>query len=38
MKYKVGDKVRIVKNRTDEMNLYGKMDEWLGKTVTISVV
>lgn len=38
MKYKVGDKVRIVKNRTVDMNPDGKMDKWLGETVTIAIV
>lgn len=38
MKYKVGDKVRIVKNRTENMNSFGEMDEWLGKIMTISRV
>ena len=35
MKYKVGDKVRIVKKRTDNMNFYGKMDEYSGTIMTI---
>lgn len=35
MKYKVGDKVRIVDHRTDNMNPFGEMDEWLGKVMTI---
>lgn len=34
-KYKVGDKVRIVDHRTDNMNNFGKMDKWLGKVMTI---
>ena len=34
-KYKVGDKVRIVDYRTDNMNPFGKMDKWLGKVMTI---
>lgn len=34
-KYKVGDKVRIVDHRTDNMNHFGKMDKWLGKVMTI---
>ena len=34
-KYKVGDKVRIVDHRTDNMNPFGEMDEWLGKVMTI---
>lgn len=36
MKYKVGDKVRIVSERTDGMNYDGEMDCWLGKTMTIA--
>lgn len=35
MKYKVGDKVRIVDHRTDNMHHFGKMDKWLGKVMTI---
>lgn len=35
MKYKVGDKVRIVDHRTDNMNPFGEMDKWLGKVMTI---
>lgn len=35
MKYKVGDKVRIVDHRTDRMNYFGRMDKWLGKVMTI---
>lgn len=34
-KYKVGDKVRIVDHRTCSMNKNGKMDKWLGKTMTV---
>ena len=34
-KYKVGDKVRIVDHRTDNMHHFGKMDKWLGKVMTI---
>lgn len=34
-KYKVGDKVRIVSERTFRMNNFGKMDKWLGKVMTI---
>ena len=34
-KYKVGDKVRIVDHRTNNMNPFGEMDEWLGKVMTI---
>lgn len=37
-KYKVGDKVRIVNRRTILMNKDGKMDKWLGKTMTIREV
>lgn len=35
MAYKVGDKVRIVDHRTDNMNPLGEMDKWLGKVMTI---
>lgn len=35
MAYKVGDKVRIVDHRTDNMHHFGKMDKWLGKVMTI---
>lgn len=35
MAYKVGDKVRIVDHRTDNMNHFGRMDKWLGKVMTI---
>ena len=35
MAYKVGDKVRIVDHRTDNMNTFGEMDKWLGKVMTI---
>lgn len=34
-KYRVGDKVRIVDHRTDNMNPLGEMDKWLGKVMTI---
>lgn len=34
-KYKVGDKVRIVDHRTENMNHSGEMDKWLGKVMTI---
>lgn len=34
-KYKVGDKMRIVDHRTDNMNHFGEMDKWLGKVMTI---
>lgn len=35
MAYKVGDKVRIVDYRTDNMSPFGEMDKWLGKVMTI---
>ena len=35
MKYKIGDKVRIVDCRTNHMNNFGEMDKWLGKVMTI---
>lgn len=38
MKYKVGDKVRIVSERTFDMDAYGEMDKWLGKVMTICKV
>ena len=39
MKYKVGDKVRIVKEKTGRnWNSEGLMDEWLGEIMTISTV
>lgn len=34
-KYKVGDRVRIVNRRAERMNIFGEMDKWLGKTMTI---
>lgn len=34
-KYKVGDKVRIVGHRTNNMNPFGEMDKWRGKVMTI---
>lgn len=34
-KYKVGDKVRIVNHRTYCMNIFGGMDKWLGRVMTI---
>lgn len=34
-KYKVGDKVRIVDHRTENMSPFGGMDKWLGKVMTI---
>lgn len=36
MKYKTGDRVRIVSERTKNMNPDGDMDKYLGKVVTIS--
>ena len=33
--YKVGDRVRIVNYRTEEMNGDGGMDRWLGKVMTV---
>jgi hypothetical protein len=39
MKYKVGDRVRIVTKRTGESwNPDGMMDKWLGKTMTIQKI
>lgn len=38
MKYKVGDKVRIIDKRNSLMNCLGKMDCWLGKVMTIEKV
>lgn len=38
MKYKVGDKVRIVKNRTENMSPAGLMDCWLGQDMTIEKI
>lgn len=35
MKYKIGDKVRIVDHRTFLMNSFGEMDKWLGKVMTV---
>lgn len=34
-KYKVGDRVRIVNHRTRNMSVFGDMDKWFGKTMTI---
>lgn len=38
MKYKVGDKVRIVSKRTDKMNKLGQMDKYLGTIMTIDEI
>lgn len=38
MKYKVGDKVRIVSERTDRMEPEGEMDKYLGTVMTITDV
>lgn len=38
MKYKVGDRVRIVDHRTKIMESSGKMDRWLGKIMTIKSI
>lgn len=38
MKYKVGDKVRIAKNRTNGMNVRGFMDKYLGTVMTIEKI
>lgn len=38
MKYKIGDRVRIVNHRTSRMNQSGKMDKYLGKIMTIKRV
>lgn len=38
MKYKAGDRVRIVDERTRNMNPNGLMDKWLGKVMTIRFV
>lgn len=35
MKYKVGDRVRVVSKRTFNMNIDGGMDKYLGRVVTI---
>lgn len=37
-KYKVGDKVRIVDHRTENMNPFGEMNKWLGKVMTIKAL
>lgn len=39
MKYKVGDKVRIVKEKKERgWNIEGLMDKWLGEVMTISSI
>lgn len=38
MKYKVGDRVRIVNEHTSFMNPSGCADHWLGKTMTIIAI
>lgn len=38
MKYKVGDRVRIVNKRTFFMNDEGEMDKYLGQVMTISKI
>ena len=38
MKYKVGDKVRIVKKRCMSMNIHGQMDMYLGTIMTIDAI
>lgn len=38
MKYKVGDRVRIIDKRNSLMNCLGEMDCWLGKVMTIEEV
>lgn len=37
MRYKIGDVVRIVSSWNDNcgQNMHGRMDHWLGKTMTI---
>lgn len=37
-KYKVGDRVRIVNHRTKYMSIFGNMDKWFGKTMTIRTI
>lgn len=37
-KYNIGDKVRIVSERTLGFNSSGKMDKWLGKVMTVNEV
>lgn len=38
LKYKVGDKVKIVNQRVAGMNSEGLMDEWFGKIMTIAKI
>lgn len=38
MKYKIGDRVRIVSVRVPGMNPKRKMDRWLGQVMTISAI
>lgn len=38
MKFKVGDKVRIKKERGSHWNRAGLMDKWMGKVVTINEI
>lgn len=38
MKYKVGDRVRIVDHRVAGMDVHGAMDHWLGEVMTIRAV
>ena len=38
MKYRVGDKVRIVNHRNSWWNWEGRMDKWMGKIMTIRKV
>lgn len=38
MKYKVGERVRIVSETTEEMNWAGKTDAYLGKVMTIKSI
>lgn len=35
MEFKVGDKVKIVEHRNAWWNFSGKMDRWMGKTMTV---
>lgn len=38
MKYKIGDRVRIVSVRVHNMSPKGEMDRWLGQVMTISEI